>query len=149
MIAARGLARPRITGARQSASTWREGASLAKISATRRSRRKPPVGTTFTFTLNEQARVTLDFTHAVQGRRVGRKCLAKTRANARRKSCKRTVSAGALSFSARLGASKVRFQGRISRSKRLSPGRYTVVITAVNAAGARSAPVSLTFTIVK
>ncbi len=34
-------------------------------------------------------------------------------------------------------------------AKRLPPGRYTLIITATNAAGARSAPVSLSFTIVR
>jgi hypothetical protein len=40
------------------------------------------------------------------------------------------------------------FQGRIPRAKKLKPGRYTLVITATNSSGARSAPASLSFTIV-
>jgi hypothetical protein len=43
----------------------------------------------------------------------------------------------------------VRFQGRITRRKKLKPGRYTLVITATNSAGQRSLPRSLTFTIAK
>jgi hypothetical protein len=43
----------------------------------------------------------------------------------------------------------VAFQGRISPVEKLEPGRYTLVITATNSAGVRSAPKSLSFTIVK
>jgi hypothetical protein len=36
-----------------------------------------------------------------------------------------------------------------SRTKKLKPGHYKLVITATNAAGQRSAPRTLSFTIVK
>jgi hypothetical protein len=137
---------PAITGATQSHSRWREGSKLAEIS---RKKRKPPVGTAFSFSLNEQASVSFAFTQRVAGRHVGHSCVAKNRKNARRRSCTRTVTAGVLSFAAHAGTNKVSFQGRISRSQKLKPGRYTLVITAMNAAGARSAPASLSFTIVK
>ena len=115
--------RPVVQHARQSATRWREGNRLARIS-----RAKTPTGTTFSFSLNEQATVTFSFT-----RRVGR----------------RTVTAGRLTFTGHSGTNKVAFQGRISPVKKLRPGRYTLVITATNSAGARSAPKSLSFTIVK
>jgi predicted phage tail protein len=44
---------------------------------------------------------------------------------------------------------KVAFQGRISRSKKLPLGAYTLQITAVNSAGKRSSPRTLSFSIVK
>ena len=44
---------PRITHLRQAHTRWREGSKLARLA--RRSR-KPPVGTTFSFTLNPAAR---------------------------------------------------------------------------------------------
>jgi hypothetical protein len=138
------LAAPTITAAHESASTWREGSRLAQIS-----RKKSPVGTTFSFVLNEQARVSFSFNQRVTGRVVGGRCAAKTRKNATRKTCKRTVTVGTLSFSGHAGTNKVVFQGLISRSKRLTSGRYTLEITATNPAGARSAPTSLSFTIVK
>jgi hypothetical protein len=47
------------------------------------------------------------------------------------------------------GLNTVVFQGRISRSKRLVLGAYTLGITAANSAGERSSPRSLSFTIVK
>jgi len=39
----------------------------------------------------------------------------------------------------RAGANKLSFKGRISRSKRLKPGRYTVTDRATTAAGLKSA----------
>ena len=138
--------RPKITAARQTAARWREGGRLAQIS---RSRKRLPIGTTFSFVLNEQASVRFDFTRQVSGRKVGRRCVVKTRKNQKNKACMRAVRAGVLGFGGHRGANKVVFQGRISRSKRLKPGRYTLVITATNSVGMRSAPASLSFTIVK
>jgi hypothetical protein len=59
------------------------------------------------------------------------------------------VTAGTLTFAGHSGTNKVVFQGSISRSKKLNPGRYTLVIVAMNSAGQRSAPRKLSFTIVK
>jgi hypothetical protein len=136
---------PSVTGARQSATRWREGNKLAQIT---RKKKRPPVGTTFTFALNTQATVTLRFTTRLPGRKVGNKCVAKTRKNAKRKSCERTVTAGTMSFTGHAGTNRVVFQGRVSSSKKLEPGRYTLVVTATNSTGT-SAPASLSFTIVK
>jgi hypothetical protein len=58
------------------------------------------------------------------------------------------VTAGTLAFPGHSSTNTVVFQGLLSRSQRLKPGPYTLVITASNSAGARSAPVSLKFTIV-
>jgi hypothetical protein len=79
---------------------------------------------------------------------VNGKCIAQTNKNRRSHACKRTLTLGTLSFAAHAGANKVVFQGAISRSKKLKPGSYTCVITATSK-GLRSAPKSLTFTIVK
>ena len=144
-VSAVGGGAPVVGGAAETNKTWREGNALAKISR----KRKPPLGTRFSFTLNEQASVSLSFTQKVTGRKVGAKCVAKSRKNAKHKACKRTVTVGTLSFTGHSGTNKVVFRGRISRTKKLKPGRYTLVITATNPAGARSAPKSLSFTIVK
>jgi hypothetical protein len=133
---------------RQSASTWREGNELAYITRSR-VEMKAPVGTMFSFSLNEQAHVAFIFGQEITGRRVGHKCLAKTHKNARYKVCTRMVTAGTLSFIGHSGTNRVVFQGRISRSTKLKPGRYTVAITATNAAGQTSMPQKLSFTIVK
>ncbi len=137
------LPKPTISAVHQSASTWREGSKLAQISKSK----KPPLGTTFSFTLNEQASVGLAFTETTGGREVGGKCVAASAKNRHRRSCKRTVVAGTLSFAGRSGTNKIVFQGRVSHSLKLAPGHYRLLITATNAAGVASAPASLSFTI--
>jgi hypothetical protein len=138
---------PAVADARQSHSTWREGSNLARIS--RSKAKKPPVGTTFSFSLNEQASVTLSFTQTVAGRKVGHKCVAKTHHNAKGKVCKRTVTVGTLTFSGHSGTNEIVFQGRISLAKKLDTGHYTLVITATNSAREKSKPQKLNFMIVK
>jgi alpha-tubulin suppressor-like RCC1 family protein len=134
---------PAVQDARQSATSWRESNRLASIS-----RAKTPTGTTFSFSLNEQATVRFSFNQLLGGTSAAHSCLAKTREDARRKSCN-TASRGTLSFTCRAGTNRVAFAGRISRTDKLKPGRYVLTITATNAAGQNSAPVSLRFTIVK
>ena len=136
---------PVVSGASQTNKTWREGNASATFSR----KHRPPVGTTFSFSLNEQAAVDLSFTQIGTGRKVGHKCAAETHKNARRKGCKRTVTAGALSFTGHSGTNEVAFQGHISASKVLKPGRCTLAIAATNAAGQRSQPELLSFTVVK
>jgi hypothetical protein len=115
--------RPVVQHVRQSAARWRVGNRLATVS-----RAKPPVGTTFYFSLNEQATVTFSFIRRLRGR---------------------TVTAGKLIFKGHSGANRVAFQGRLSAKKTLGPGRYTLVIAATDSAGTHSAPKSLGFTIAK
>jgi hypothetical protein len=59
------------------------------------------------------------------------------------------VKRGTLTVSGASGANKLAFKGRISRSKRLEPGRYKVTIVATSAAGLKSAQRTLGFTILK
>jgi hypothetical protein len=139
-------AAPIVANARESHRRWREGKKLARISKTRM---KPPVGTMFSFSLNQAASVTFTFTQRLAGRKAGPRCVAKTHANAKHKFCKRTLTAGVLSFSGHQGTNKVIFQGRITRTRKLKPGRYALVITAANAAGQKSSPDELGFIIVK
>lgn len=141
---------PSVTGVHESHTKWRDGQKLAQITRKRHKRhRKPPVGTTFSFTLNEPATVTFSFTERVGGRRSNGKCVGQTKKNRRKPACRRTVTAATLSFMAHPGANKIVFQGRISHRKKLKPGRYTLVITASNAAGQRSLPQTISFSIVK
>jgi 6-phosphogluconolactonase (cycloisomerase 2 family) len=136
---------PTLSKVSQTARRWRKGKALPHAAR----KKRLPVGTTFRFSLNVPATVRLAFTTRAQGRRVKRKCVRPTRRNRRRPRCRRTVAAGTLKFAMNPGARKVRFQGRISRRKTLGPGRYKVTITATDSLGRRSAPRSLTFTIVK
>jgi hypothetical protein len=137
---------PTITNVAQSSKRWREGSKLAQLS---RRGKRPPVGTTFLFSLNEPANVTLTFMHQVSGRRAGHRCVAKTRRNAAHRACKLTVQVGSLFFAGHGGANHVAFQGRLSRHKRLALGRYTLKIAASNNGGRASSPHELSFTIVK
>ncbi|MBV9050340.1 MAG: hypothetical protein JOY58_18875 [Solirubrobacterales bacterium] len=59
----------------QSAGKWRAGGRLAVISRARR----PPVGTTFRFTLDKAATVQFAFSQKKPGRTVGQSCLPRTR----------------------------------------------------------------------
>jgi len=136
---------PAISGLAESARTWREGSALPRLAR----KRRPPIGTTFSFRLNEAARVTLTFTQSAAGRRVSGRCVGPSRRNARRPRCRRTVTAGALSLAAHAGTNRLRFQGRLSRTRRLRPGRYTAVVVATASSGKRSAPRSVSFIIVR
>jgi IPT/TIG domain len=136
--------RPVLTRVRQSASRWRKGSRLPRISR----KKKPPVGTTFSFALNEAATVRMSFTQRVGGRKIKRKCVAPTRANRKKPKCTRTITVGTLNFQGHAGTNTVRFQGRLSRVKSLKPGRYTLTLTASGSAGLQSTPRSVSFTIV-
>ena len=129
----------------QSNSVWSEGGKLATFSRKKKTR----VGTTISFVLNEPASVSFAFTQQLGGRKVKGRCVTQTNKNRHKPSCKRTVTQGTLSFAGHTGLNKVVFQGRISPSKRLGLGAYTLQITATNSVGEPSSPRSLNFTIVK
>jgi hypothetical protein len=135
---------PVITNFTQAHRKWREGKRLAKIAHAQ----KPPVGTAFSFALNEPATVNLGFARQLTGRMVRGKCVQGTPA-VPRSSCIRVQTVGALSFTGRAGVSTVSFQGRLSSAKKLAPGTYTLTITATNTSKQQSAPRSLTFTVVR
>jgi hypothetical protein len=136
---------PLLTSVHESARRWREGKRLAQISR----RKKPPMGTTFSFALNEQATIVFTFSHRLPGRKVRSKCVAKTKKDRRRPACQRTVTVGTLSLIGHAGENKLVFQGSLSRTKKLRPGTYTLIITATNSAEMHSAAKLLRFTIVK
>jgi hypothetical protein len=72
--------------------------------------------------------------------------VTQTRGNRRRPRCTRNVAAGTLTLSGHSGTNRIKFQGRLSRTKKLRPGSYTVAVTAT-ASGLKSAARSLSFTI--
>jgi hypothetical protein len=115
--------------------------------------RRLPIGTTFSFTLSRAASVRLGFTESASGSLQGNRCVAPPRhhGNARRRlaRCARDVIAAMLSFSGHAGVNTVHFEGRISPTKRLRPGQYTLVISASAARAQSSRPRRLQFTIVK
>jgi hypothetical protein len=136
---------PTITAVRQSASRWRRSSRRAVISRARR----PAVGTTFTFTLNEPTTVALRFTALLAGHKLHARCAAQTSGNRHKGYCVRRRAAGTLTLPGRPGHNKVRFYGRLSGKAELKLGRCTVTIVATNAAGQSASSKALTFTIVK
>jgi len=136
---------PAVSGFTQSSARWRAGTALAQTSTSS----QPPVGTVFSFSLNEEASVTLSFVQVLAGRKAGGFCVRETAKNRHKPGCKLTAPAGPLTFNAHAGANTVRFDGRITASKALKPGPCMVGIRAVNAQKRHSAPKLLSFTIVK
>lgn len=134
---------PAVASVHQAHLRWREGGALARIS-----RRGAPVGTTFSLSLNTPAKVSFAFTQRTGGRKVHGRCVAQTHRNRSARRCSRTVTRGTLSFNGHAGTNNVAFQGRVSRSVKLRPGTYTLVITAAGPSGI-STPQRLTFTIVR
>jgi hypothetical protein len=113
--------------ATQTHRVWREPKhpKLAQISATSR-----PIGDTFNVTLADPARVGLMFKQLLPGRKVNGRCVAPRPSNRLRPPCTRTRKSGRLSISGHAGLNAVRFFGWLSKTKRLLPGKYVVVITA-------------------
>jgi hypothetical protein len=133
---------PKISAVSQSASKWVENNEAARIS----SGKKLPVGTSFSLKLSEAAKVSFAFTQSLAGRKVGKRCVAKTGHNAHKPHCTRTATAGTLTFAGQAGTITVRFGGRVSKHLKLKPGSYALVITAT-ASKQTSTPHTLHFTI--
>jgi hypothetical protein len=108
---------PRVTlsNLEQSHPKWREKPVSGKS--------LPPVGTAFSFKLNEPATLTMAFSHA-------------------------GAKKGTLSFTGTTGSNRRTFKGRLSNGRRLAPGKYVVTVTA-SAYGLKTKPQALRFTIVR
>jgi hypothetical protein len=122
-----------------SAHTFFIGSLLPKLAST-------PVGTTISFKLSEKATVTLSFLQFASGRKKGSRCVLNGRTGKR---CTISYTRGKLVVSGKTGLNKLRFQGRLSRSKALKPGKYTMVISAKDAAGNVSRSQKTTVTLKK
>ncbi|MCU0313907.1 MAG: hypothetical protein MUC84_07600 [Solirubrobacteraceae bacterium] len=124
-----------LSGLRATPSTFRLGRRLPAMALT-------PVGTRIGLRLSAPAAVTLTFLRRADGRRSGGRCVAPTARLRRAPRCTRLVRAGALSYPAlTAGGHTLRFQGRLTRARQLSPGRYTLRATARDAGGRTAAPV--------
>ena len=100
---------------------WRE--SRKKVHGVRK---QPPVGTTFSFTLNTAAAVKLAFTQTVTGRRVAGSCVRQTKHNKHKRSCKLTNLVGTFALTGRAGTNKLAFGGTLPNRHNLDrhlPGR--------------------------
>lgn len=115
------LSRLRVPGSRITL-----GARLPKLLAASTTRRAGTIG----FVLSKGAQVRLRFTKLGKG---GRARTIKTRVR----------------VSARRGANRVRFAGRLNRKLRLTAGAYKLTAIAMDTSGARSQPVSTHFTAIQ
>jgi hypothetical protein len=125
--------------------TFAVGRATDPLRATAAARRHHR-GTTFAFTLDRAATVSITIERTVNGRRVGRSCLPDARSLRHHAICKRRVSSAVLQRVGHRGKNSVPFSGRPGGHP-LKPGRYVAVFTAVDAAGASPAQ-ALAFTIV-
>jgi len=137
---------PALSNARLSHARFRRGRKPVHIS---RRHRRPPVGTTITFSLSRGAPVRLGFYTTKPGRRVHGKCRAPSRRNRHARACRRLVLVGSISFLGHAGTNTVRFQGRISAHKTLKPGSYRLQIAATDPTDPVPSTKTLRFTIVK
>jgi hypothetical protein len=126
--------------------THRRFRVAAKPRLARISRRRAPVGTTFKFTLDRAAIVRLDFTQPRSGRVRNGKCVSPNKRNKSKPKC--TRMRGSLSLAGHAGLNAVRFKGWLSNTRKLTPGKYTLVITA-STLGVGATSQKLKFTIVR
>jgi hypothetical protein len=138
---------PVLTGIGETHATFRVGSKPTATAAAAAKRKRAPVGTTFLFTLNEAATVTISIDRAAAGRRSGKRCVKPTRKLARHKRCTRFVHAGTLTRASGAGANHVAFSGRIGKRK-LSTGSYRATLVA-SAGTARGLTKTLHFKIVR
>lgn len=127
---------PILTHLSQSSATWREVRSDPRH-----------VSTTFSFVLNEVARVTLTFAQEVPGQRVRGACVTPRPGQRHMSQCMRSVTLGAVSVRGRAGHNKVAFNSHLSRFGWLPRGRRIAVTAIATAGGHHSAARRLSFPI--
>jgi hypothetical protein len=120
-------ARPSVTRLRLSRKRFRRGRKLPRAS-----RRRAKVGTSIRFRLSEPARTTLSFERVLAGHRKRYRKIRKT-----------------IRVRGDTGGNSVRFQGRLSRSKRLRPGSYRLTVVARDKQGLRSRRKRVRFRLVR
>jgi hypothetical protein len=120
----------------------------ARASAPAKPRKpKVPQGSKFVYTLSRASTATIVIERQTPGRAVGKKCVAQTKANAKKKRCTITRRVGTLTRKSKTGRNTIAFSGRIGH-KALTRASYRATITARVGTGPTSKPRSATFTIV-
>lgn len=138
---------PTLSAVRLSHSRFAVAPAATPIAGTAAAR--PPRGTTFSYVLSEAATVKIAIAERSPGQRRGGKCVAppsKKRRGTHR--CTRILRKGTLTRKSFAARNLVPFSGRIG-SRALPIGSYQATLTATNAAGQRSAAVTVRFTIVR
>jgi hypothetical protein len=104
------------------------GSTAVRLSAGLASASKRvPRGTVFSYTLNQDAAVTVELKRVRAGRLVGKKCKRPTRATAKKKKCDLTEHK--LFRKGKKGANKLPYTGRV-KGRALRPGAHVAVFTA-------------------
>jgi hypothetical protein len=107
-------------------------------------------GAKLTFVLTADARVRLAVERLLPGRRVGAKCVAPSAKNRKNRTCTRTLAVGsAIRRDVPQGRVRLGLTGRRTPGRVLPPGSYRLLVTAFGSDGARSAPASHRFRIVR
>jgi Divergent InlB B-repeat domain len=132
-----------LTHVSQTHARWRKASGRSRSLS---SKQHVPVGTTFSFDLNESASVTLSFSEHLAGRKLGKSCVAPSNETNMNHRCTRDLAAGTLIVAAHAGRNSVRFAGALASHGELKPGNYTLMLTA-NVSGKHSTPSQLHFTI--
>ena len=135
----------RITSLSETNSTF--AAASASTPLTGRTARRHQRGTTFSFSLDQPATVTVTIQRISAGRLVSRACKPATRARRHKPKCTLSTVVATLTRTGHRALNKLPFTGRI-RNKALSPGRYQASFTAADSAGT-SKPLTIAFSIVK
>lgn len=105
---------------------------------------KGKFGTTFRYTVSEAATVRFRFERKKIGRLVGKKCKPVTAKNKDKKKCPLFKPLGSRTQSAKAGANKLKWNGRL-RGKPLPAGSYRATVTATDKAGGRAAAKTVGF----
>lgn len=125
------------------------GSFRAASSGASASRSRAPIGAKVFYRLSETATVTFGVERATAGRRVGGRCVKRTRANRTRRRCTRYVALrGSFKKVGGAGLNSLRFSGRLN-GRKLAVGSYKLVATARDGSGNRSKTRRLSFRIVK
>jgi hypothetical protein len=110
---------------------------------------RAPIGARVFYNLSETATVTWGIEKGIVGRRVGGRCVKKTRANASRRRCLRFVRMiGSFKTTGGSGRNGFRFTGRLN-GRKLAVGSYKLVGKAKDPAGNSSKTTKRNFRIVK
>lgn len=136
---------PVLTRVSETHSRFRVGPKPTAIASAKK--RRAPIGTTFRFSLDRAAIVTITISRSESGRRSGKRCVKPSKRLAHNKRCTRTVRTGALARRGSLGTNSIVFSGRLGR-KALKPGSYVATFVA-RAGGTASRSKVLRFTVVR
>ncbi len=138
------LTRPSISGLSETNSVFAVASRSTALHGL--AARRHPKGTVFAFTLNLSATVRIAIQSLAPGRRVHGVCRAPTDRFRHKPRCTRAHTLTTLVRTGHAGHDRVAFTGRLA-GRALAPGRYRILVTAVDAGGT-SAPRYLAFTIV-